>query len=427
MHRVVIVGGGFAGLHAALHLKRVDVSVTLIDARNFHLFQPLLYQVATASLSPANIAAPLRNILKRHKNTTVLMGRVTDIDTEKRRVIMEDAEVPYDTLMLATGSRHHYYGRHEWSETAPGLKTVVDALNIRQRILMAFEAAEREADPEVVKRLLTFVIVGAGPTGVEMAGALCEVSRLTLKNEFRNIDPGLAKIVLIEGSQRILPMYPESLSRHADDTLSGLGAIIRKGVMVVGVSPEGVTLKTDTGEEFIPAGNVIWAAGVLASGLGKKLAAKTGAETDASGRVQVDDYLNISGHPEIFVAGDLAHCKDKTGKPLPAVAPVAVQQGRHVARAIEYRLAGKEVPCFRYLNLGSMATIGRSHAVAELPWCRLWGFPAWVSWLFIHLLKLVEFESRILVLMQWGWNYFTWRRTARLITEISSIAYEQDN
>jgi len=418
MLRVVIVGGGFSGLHAARHLARVDVSVTLIDARNFHLFQPLLYQVATASLSPANIAAPLRAILKRQRNATVLMGRVIDVDIPKREVVLEDGRVPYDVLLLATGSRHHYFGHDEWSKDAPGLKTIEDALNIRQRVLAAFEAAERETDPKAIDRLLTFVLIGGGPTGVALAGALCEVSRHTLAREFRHIDPSKAHVLLLERLDRILPMYPAALSRSAENTLRALGAEVRTGVLVTGISPEGVSIEAGGAKEFIPAGNVIWAAGVLASPLGKKIAAQTGAPLDSAGRVMVDEHLRVPSYPEIFVLGDLAHFPGPNLNPLPAVAPVATQQGRYAAQAIEDQLAGRSTPPFKYRDLGSMATIGRSSAVAQLPGLRLSGFLAWIAWLFIHLMNLVEFENRVLVLLQWAWNYFTWRRAARLITGV---------
>lgn len=424
MLRVVIVGGGFAGLQAAQRLGRLDVSVTLIDARNFHLFQPLLYQVATAVLSPANIAAPLRTILKRQKNTSVLMGRVIDVDIPGHQVILEDGKVPYDVLMLATGSRHHYFGHTEWAQDAPGLKTIEDALNIRQRVLTAFEAAERERDPKAIERLLRFVLIGGGPTGVELAGALCEVSRYTLSHEFRHIDPSKAHILLLERLDRILPMYPPDLSKKAENTLRALGAEVRTGVLVTGIAHEGVSIEHNGEKEFLPAGNVIWAAGVLASPLGKKIAAHTGAPLDSAGRVMVDEHLRVPGYPEIFVLGDLAHFPGPTMNPLPAVAPVAVQQGRYAARMIQDQLEGRSTPPFKYHDLGSMATIGRSHAVAQLPWFKLSGFTAWIAWLFIHLLKLVEFENRVLVLFLWGWNYFTWRRAARLITEIEAGDYE---
>ncbi len=426
MHRVVIVGGGFAGLHAARHLGHLDVSVTLIDTRNFHLFQPLLYQVATASLSPANIAAPLRTILKNQKNTTVLMGQVIDIDVEKREVVLEDARVPYDSLLLATGARHQYFGRDDWEKYAPGLKTIEDALNIRQRILTAFELAERETDPKAIERLLNFVIIGSGPTGVELAGALCEVSRQTLTREFRNIDPSKAHIIILERQNRVLPMYPDELSKNAGDTLRALGAELRPGVVVTDITKQGVEIEVNGGKEFIPTANVIWAAGVLASPMGKKLAEKTGAELDPAGRVKVDDHLHLPGHPEIFVLGDLAHCPGPKGTPLPAVAPVATQMGRYAAQVIEDQLANRTTPPFNYHDLGSMATIGRSNAVAQLPWFKLSGFLAWVAWLFIHLMNLIEFQNRVLVLMQWSWNYVTWRRAARLITEVPTIQCEHE-
>jgi NADH dehydrogenase len=415
-HRVVIVGGGFGGLHTALSLKRAPVDVTLIDRRNFHLFQPLLYQVATGGLSPANIAAPLRALLRRQKNTRVLLGEATDVDVAGRRLILSDGAVPYDTLILAAGARHHYFGHDEWEPLAPGLKTIEDATEMRRRILLAFEAAEREADPAKVREWLTVVIVGGGPTGVELAGALAEIAHHTLRNNFRTIDPRAAQIVLLEGLDRVLLAYPPDLSAKADAALRRLGVTVRCGLQVIDIKPDLVTAKGAGGVERIAARTVLWGAGVQASPLGRALATSAGAEVDRSGRLVVGPDCGVPGHPAIFVIGDLARCKDAAGKPLPGVAPVAMQQGRYVARLIEARLRGKSLTPFAYRDYGSMATIGRNAAVADFGRLRFGGYLAWLAWLFIHLMYLVEFENRLLVLMQWGWNYFTRNRAARLIT-----------
>jgi NADH dehydrogenase len=414
--RVVIVGGGFGGLQAAKALRRAPVRVTLIDRRNFHLFQPLLYQVATGALSPANIAAPLRAVLRRQRNTEVLLGEVVEFDVAGRRALLRDGAVGYDFLLVATGARHHYFGNDRWEPLAPGLKTVEDATEIRRRVLLAFEAAEREADPERQRRLLTFVVVGAGPTGVELAGALAELSRYTLRGNFRRIDPAAARILLLEGADRVLPPYPPVLSAKAADQLARLGVTVRAGTVVTDVQPEAVTVRAGGQSEVIPTHTVLWAAGVQASPLGRLLAEATGAKLDRAGRVIVNPDLSLPGRPEIFVIGDLAHCVGADGKQLPGVAPAAMQQGAYVARLIERRLRGEATPPFRYRDYGSMATIGRSAAVADFGWLRLSGLLAWLAWLFVHLLKLVGFQNRVLVLMQWAWNYLTRNRAARLIT-----------
>jgi NADH:ubiquinone reductase (H+-translocating) len=415
-HHVVIIGGGFGGLHATQCLKKLPVEVTLIDRRNFHLFQPLLYQVATGWLSPANIAATLRATLKRQKNTHVLLAEAVGIDADTRRVLLDSGSRTYDTLIVATGSRHHYFGNDHWEALAPGLKTVEDATEIRRRIFAAFEAAERETDTEQLGALLTFVIVGGGPTGVELAGALGEIANDTLKHDFRNIDPSKARILLIEGSDRILPSYPPELSYRAEISLNQLGVAVRSQAMVTDIKPRAVRVKHGNTVETISCGTVIWAAGVQASFLGKVISQATGAKLDPSGRVLVEPDLTVPGHPEIFVIGDLANYRHQTGNPLPGTAPVAIQQGRYVAKVIHCRVTGATPPSFHYHDRGNMAMVGRASAVADLGRLKFAGFLAWLVWLFVHLMHLVEFENKVLVLVQWGWYYFSRNRAARLIT-----------
>ncbi len=415
-HRVVIVGGGFGGLYAAQALAKVPVDVTLVDRRNFHLFQPLLYQVATGGLSPANIAAPLRSVLRRQKNARVLLGEVTGFDLDKRLVNLTDSEIPYDTLIVATGSRHHYFGHPEWETIAPGLKSVEDATTMRRRILLAFEEAERCTDPQRRRALLTFIVVGGGPTGVELAGAVAELAHRTLRNDFRSIHPNEAQILLVEGMDRILIAYPSDLSAKATRALEKLGVTVRTQTSVTDVHPERVTLKCGDKTEVVGAHTILWGAGVQASPLGRLLGAATGAEVDRGGRVVVELDLSVKGHPEVFVIGDLANYSYQTGKPLPGVAQVAIQQGRYVAGLIERRLRGEPPLPFHYFDHGNMATIGRSAAVADLGWIRFDGFLAWLAWLFIHIIYLIEFQNRLLVLTQWAWNYVTRNRAARLIT-----------
>ena len=414
--RVVILGGGFGGLSAAQKLKRAPVDVTLIDRCNYHLFQPLLYQVATGSLSPANITGPLRQVLKHNKNTTVLLGEAVDIDPAKHQVILSDGAISFDTLIVATGSSHQYFGHHEWEQFAPGLKTIEDATDMRARILLAFEAAERETDPEKLKQWMTFVIVGAGPTGAELAGALGEIANDTLKHDFRRINPTEAQIILVEGTDRVLPTYPPKLSEAARKMLERLNVTVRTGAMVTDVKAHSVTIKCGDHTEIIPTRTILWAAGVLASPLGLALAKRLGAETDRAGRVIVDPDMTIPGHPEIFVIGDLSSFTHQTGKPLPGVAQPAIQQGRYVAKVIERRLRGEKTPPFRYFDKGNLATIGRGAAVADLNFMTLAGWPAWLIWIFLHLLYIVEFQNRLLVFMQWMWLYVTFDRAARLIT-----------
>lgn len=415
-HRVVIIGGGFGGLSAVIALRRAPVDVTLIDRCNFHLFQPLLYQVATGSLSPANIASPLRTILKKQKNVRVLLGEAVHLDAANRRVILSDGAVDYDTLIVATGASHQYFGHNEWEEFAPGLKTIEDATDMRRRILLAFEAAERETDPAKLRSWMTFVIVGAGPTGVELAGALGEIANDTLRRDFRNIDPAKTRIILVEGTDRALPAYPPPLSAAASRMLERLGVSVRTGCFVTGVHKDAVTVRMGDRTEEISTRTILWAAGVLASPLGRILEAEAGAHLDKAGRVLVEPDLTVAGHPEILVIGDLANFSHQGGKPLPGVAQPAIQQGRYAGRAIAARLRGEKLPAFHYRDKGNLATIGRGAAVADLNWLRLSGLPAWLIWIFIHLAYIIEFQNRMLVLVQWAWLYFTYDRSARLIT-----------
>jgi NADH:quinone reductase (non-electrogenic) len=416
MSHVVIIGGGFGGLYAARTLKGAPVQVTLIDRRNFHLFQPLLYQVATGWLSPADIASPLRVVLKRQRNAQVLLAEATDIDVANRLVILKDGEVSYDTLIVDTGARYNYFGHPQWETLAPSLKTIEDATEIRRRILSAFEAAERETDPEHVRSWLTFVIVGGGPTGVELAGTLGELAQDTLRHDFRHINPTESRILLVEGADRILPTYAAELSAKATAALARLGVSVHTGAIVTDVQPDAVIIRRNDQSEHIPTRTVLWAAGVQASPLGRILATATGVELDRAGRVMVAPDLSIPNHPDIFVIGDLAHYRNQQGQPLPGVAPVAMQQGRYVAELIQQRLRGQTPLPFHYHDRGSMAIVGRAVAVADVRGRRFSGLLAWLAWLFIHLMNLVEFENRLLVVIQWAWNYFTRNRSARLIT-----------
>jgi NADH dehydrogenase len=416
-HRVIIVGGGFAGLYAAQSLGNEPVDVTLIDRRNFHLFQPLLYQVATGGLSPGEIASPLRYVLRRQKNTRVLLGEVTAIDVNSREVVLsDDSRYGYDSLILATGSTHHYFGHPEWSPLAPGLKTVEDATEIRTRVLLAFERAEKTYDAAERAALLTFVVVGGGPTGVELAGALGEISRDTLRADFRNINPAEARIFLIESNNRLLVTFPKELSEAAERSLIALGVRSYTSARVTAIDADGVTIQTAKGETRITGKTLLWAAGVQASPLGKILADSTGVELDQGGRVTVDGNLAIPQRPEILVAGDLARVM-QDGSLVPGVAPAAMQQGRYAARLIGARLRGEPVVPFHYRDKGTLATIGRNHAVAVIGGMRFSGYPAWLLWLFVHLLYIVEFQNRVLIAIQWAFGYLTFNRGARLITK----------
>jgi NADH dehydrogenase len=415
-HRIVIIGGGFGGLNAAQKLGRAPAEVMLIDRRNFHLFQPLLYQVATGALSPGEIASPLRYVLNRRKNTRVVLGEVDDLDLQNRTVILKDgSRVPYDSLIVATGSTHSYFGHPEWAPLAPGLKSVEDATEIRTRVLLAFERAEKETSPAERRANLTFVVVGGGPTGVELAGALGEISRDTLRKDFRSINPADANIFLIEGEDRVLPSYSPKLSHAAERSLIQLGVQTRTSTRVTGIDEQGVTMKTPSGETRIESRTVLWAAGVQASPLGRLLAERTGVALDNAGRIQIANDLTIPGHPEILVVGDLVHLM-QDGKPVPGVAPAAIQMGKYAARSIENRLKGAKTEPFHYWDKGSLATIGRNHAVAQIGSLQFSGYLAWLAWLFIHLLYIVEFENRLLIVVQWAYDYFTHNRGARLIT-----------
>ena len=411
--RVVIVGGGFAGLQAAHVLRRAPVDVTLLDRRNHHVFQPLLYQVATAGLSAPEIAAPLRRVLRRQANAVVLMAEVVSVDVARRMVVLADGETPYDYLILATGATHSYFGHDEWARYAPGLKSIEDALEIRRRLFVAFERAERETDAAVRRVWLTFVVVGAGPTGVELAGTVAEIARHTLSNEFRRIDPSRARVVLLEGTDRVLPPYPPDLSEKARRQLEDLGVEVRSGALVTDVDGHGVCI----GPERIESRTVLWAAGVAASPVGRSL----GAPVDRAGRVKVESDLSLPGHREVFVAGDLA-AFEQNGRPVPGVAPAAMQMGRHAARNVLRSVAGQPLAPFRYVDKGSLATIGRRAAVANFGRFKLWGLPAWLAWLGIHIFFLIGFRNRLVVLLDWAWAYFSYQRTARLILFESATA-----
>ena len=403
---VVIVGGGFAGLRAARALDRTPVDVTLLDRRNHHVFQPLLYQVATAGLSAAEIAAPLRSILRRQSNVAVLMAEVVSVDASRRVVVLSDGEMPYDYLILATGATHSYFGHDAWARHAPGLKSIEDALEIRRRLFVAFERAERETDASARRTWLTFLVVGGGPTGVELAGTVAEIARHTLPREFRRIDPSQARVVLLEGTDRVLPPYPPGLSQKARQQLEDLGVEVRTSALVTGVDEGGVWL----GAERLAARTVLWAAGVAASPVGRSL----GAAVDRAGRVKVEKDLTLAGRPEVFVAGDLA-AFEQDGRPVPGVAPAAMQMGRHAARNLRRSLAGQPLLPFRYIDKGSLATIGRRAAVADFGRVRLWGFPAWMAWLGIHIFFLIGFRNRLVVLLDWATAYVSYQRSARLI------------
>jgi len=406
--RVVIIGGGFGGLSAAQGLRRAPVDVWLIDRRNHHVFQPLLYQVATAGLSPGDIASPIRWILRRHRNLHVWLGEVAAIDPARRLVRLVDGEVPYDYLIVAAGATHAYFGHDEWRIHAPGLKTLEDALDMRRRVLVAFEQAEREPDRQAQRRLLTFVVIGGGPTGVELAGSLAEISRHALANDFRAIDPESARIILIEGGPALLPSYPADLSQFARKALERLGVAVWTGSVVTDVSAGRVRV----GDEVIEAGTVLWAAGVSASPLGATL----GVPLDRAGRVVVRPDLTIPGHPEVSVVGDLAAFQTAGGGWLPGVAQVAIQQAAHAAVNVERQVAGQPTRPFVYRNLGNLATIGRNSAVADLPRFHMKGWHAWLFWLFVHIFNLIGFRNRLTVMTQWAFSYMTYQRSVRLIT-----------
>lgn len=420
--RVVIVGAGFGGLNAAQKLAKAAVQIIVVDRKNFHTFQPLLYQVATAGLSPSEIASPIRSILRSHKNIEVFMGEVAGFDLERRLVQGEDGNVPYDYLIVAAGAGHSYFGHDDWEVFAPGLKTIEDAIEIRRRTFLAFELAERQAASGERVTPVNFVVVGGGPTGVELAGMLAEISHHALKHDFRSIDPASTHILLIEAGPRLLPAYADDLSRSAEEQLKHLGVEVRTSTTVTQVEAGAVWV----GNTRLPATVTLWAAGVAASPLGRKLT----SSVDRSGRVIVEKDLSLPGHPEVFVIGDLAAAKDDQGKQLPGVAPVAIQQGRFVAKLIHHEIEGKlhsgsdhtsSRPSFHYWDKGSLATIGRAAAIAQFGKIHISGFIAWLSWLFVHVFFLIGFRNRLLVFIEWAWSYFTYERSARLITGSSYL------
>ncbi|HET9457748.1 MAG TPA: NAD(P)/FAD-dependent oxidoreductase [Candidatus Limnocylindrales bacterium] len=425
-HRVLIVGGGFGGLYAGRRLSRDPrIDLTIVDRRNFHLFQPLLYQVATGALSPGEIAQPLRSIFRKRRNTTVLLGEEVGLDPTSLKVEMSDGgPILYDSLIVATGARHSYFGNDEWARFAPGLKSIDDATDIRRRILIAFEAAEREADPVRRTEWMTFVVVGGGPTGVELAGALGEIANDTLRRDFRSIDPTQARIVLVEALDRVLPPYPPGRSRSAKGQLERLGVTVRTSTRVVGIDDRSVRLSIGQGEsateERLPARTVLWAAGVMVSSFARAVAEATGAETDKAGRILVGPDLTIPGHPEIFVVGDAAVQPWKKDRPVPGVAQGGIQGGTYAAKTIQRRLSGEATPPFRYSNRGDVAVLGRLSGVTDSPWLvpfgRTGGFFAWLLWLGIHITYLIGFANRIVVVVRWAWSFFTHGRGSRLIT-----------
>jgi NADH:ubiquinone reductase (H+-translocating) len=419
--KVVIIGGGFGGLSAAQHLNSDLVDVTLIDRRNYHLFQPLLYQVATGSLSAGEVASPLRSVLNRQENTRVWLGTVVDIDPDSKRVFLADgAIVPYDSLIVAAGSQTSYFGHNQWQEWAPGMKSVEEATAIRHKILYAFEVAERLSDPVQRRSWLTFVVVGAGPTGVELSGAIAEIARQTLKNDFRSINPGEAQVILLDGAPRVLMPFPDDLAEKASRSLAKLGVEVRCGAMVKDVDKEGLTIDSGGRTDSIAAKTVIWAGGITASPLGKLLASRTKLETDRGGRVKVKPDLTVPNYPDIYVIGDLAGAADANGKPLPGLAQVAMQGGTYAAKAILRKVTNQpEPPPFHYFDKGTLAVIGRAAAVADVFGLHISGFLAWLVWAFVHVTYLVSFQSRILVFIQWAIQDLTFSRGARLITGIA--------
>jgi NADH dehydrogenase len=411
---VVIVGGGFGGLYAAKALASSGFPITLVDRRNFHLFQPLLYQVAVGGLSPGDIASPIRAVLRNYPNARVMQDEVTDVRPATREVVLRNGRsLSYDALIIATGSQTSYFGHEDWKARTSGLKSIEEALTMRQRVLGAFERAETEPDASRRSALLTFVVVGGGPTGVELAGAIGELARTTLARDFRAFDPARTRVILIEAIDRLLPTFPGDLSRRARDSLASLGVEVQLNTRVTAMTEERIELSTaDGGTETLFAATVLWAAGVTSSSFGEKLSGAFGAERDRGGRLTVGPDLSLPGHPDVFVIGDLAHANDAAGHPLPGLAPVAMQQGRYVAD----RIRGRTQKPFRYRNKGQLAVIGRNAAVCDLGRARFWGFPAWVIWAFVHIGYLIEFDNKVLVMVQWAFNYFTRKRGARLIT-----------
>jgi NADH:ubiquinone reductase (H+-translocating) len=424
--KVIVIGGGFGGLSAAQALKSAPVDVTVIDRRNYHLFQPLLYQVATGSLSPGEVAAPIRGILGRQKNVRVWLGEVADIDPVAKRVLLADgASLDYDSLIVAAGSQTSYYGHDEWQKWAPGLKSVEEATTLRHKILYAFEVAERLPDPAQRRAWLTFTIVGAGPTGVELAGAIAEIARQTLRHDFRSINPGEAQIILLDASPRVLMAFPEDLAEKAVRSLAKLGVQTRMGAMVHELTQDGISYRANGSTQTLFAKTVIWAGGVTVSPLTRTLAKRTGAETDHGGRIKVGPDLTIANFPDIFVVGDMALSFDAHGTPLPGVAQVAMQGGTYAAKAIVRKVKGKPKPApFSYFDKGNIAVIGRAAAVANVFGVHLWGLPAWVVWAFVHLAYIIEFQNRILVFIQWAIQDVSFNRGARLITGVAPTDFD---
>ena len=406
---VVIVGGGFGGLNAAMSLKRAPVRVTLLDRTNHHLFQPLLYQVATAGLSPADIAVPIRSVLSKQKNTRVLLAEATGIDLEGKRLLLDKGELKYDYLVLAVGATHNYFGHDDWAKNALGLKTLDEALSIRERMLLAFEAAERATDPELRKKLLTFVVIGGGPTGVEMAGAFSELARHVLARDFRAIDPSSTRVVLVEAGKHVLTAFPDRLGTKAEEQLATLGVEVHKGEAVAHIDESGIAFKDGT---RLAASMVVWAAGVR----GTEFARNLGVPADRGGRVIVGTDCSLPGHPEVFAIGDMAHMRDAEGVEVPGLCPAAIQQGHYVAKTIQADLDGKKRKPFKYLDKGTMATVGRRRAIAKVGKLELSGVIAWLAWMAIHVFFLIGFHNRFVVMFNWAWQYFTWKRGARLIT-----------
>ncbi len=415
--KVVIIGGGFGGLSLAQNLRGADVDITLIDRRNFHLFQPLMYQVATGSLSGGEVASPLRSVLRKQRNVRVLLGDAVDVDLKDRLVLLDDgARIPYDVLVAATGSQTSYFGHDEWRSVAQCPKSLEESAEIRSKIFFAFEAAERNAGSASVAAWLTFVIVGAGSTGLEMAGALAEIARKTLRNDFRCIQPQNARIVLIEMAPRVLPGYPEDLSRHAKELIERLGVEVLTGTRVLDITETAVTFENDNGRSELATRTVLWGGGISPTAFGEQLARATQSKTERTGRIIVDADLTLPNQPNVFVIGDLAAAAGNDGRPLPGLAPVAIQQGAYVAKVIRARLRGrKSVGPFQYFNKGDVAVIGRAAAVANIFGIHFWGLPAWLLWVFVHLMEIVEFQSRVLVFIEWGFLYLTWSRGERLI------------
>ena len=429
-HRVVIIGGGFAGLSAAIALKDANVNVTLLDKRNFHLFQPLLYQIATGSLSESEIASPLRSVLAKHKNVTVYKTEVRQIDLHQQLILTDTLQLEYDSLIVATGVTHNYYGNYQWAEHAPGLKSVEDALEIRQRIFMAFERAEKELDLDRRKEQMRFVIIGSGPTGVELAGSLGELAHNTLKNDFRNIDPKHVEILLLEGFERILPSYSPKLSKTATGNLTKLGVKVLTNTKVIDIQKDHVTILANDIESQIATRTVLWAAGMQATPLTKNIATQAGVELDRMGRIAVNPDLSVPGFANLYVLGDIASCKTAAGNLLPGIAPVAKQQGSYIAGVIKNKLVGKLSAPFKYFDKGNMAVIGRNKAVAQIWKLEFSGYFAWIMWVFVHVWFLVGYDSKLGIMLRWAWNYWTDKRQARLITlenskrDNSALAYK---